>query len=107
MSIWLMSSNGFLREIKLLSLPAFNGWYTGRFLRRFQLSVNSNGAWSLWDEASSRPVLLLRHRSLWVTSFAAISLQQADSSVVVLYFWRKDQKPWVWRRARVHFAHGV
>ena len=106
MSIWLMSSNGFLREIKLLSLPAVTDWRGGRFMCRFQLGVNANGDWSLWDEGCSRPVLLLPHRSFWAASFAALSLQQTDSKVVILWFWRTDQNSGVWRRARVRFAHG-
>jgi hypothetical protein len=98
-----MSSNCFLLEIKLLSLPAYNG----RSLRRSKLSVDANGQWSVWGEAAFQPVLLLPHRSFWTRSFAALSLQYADSKVVVLCFWRKDQLPDVWRRARVRFTHGI
>ncbi|MCP3999760.1 MAG: hypothetical protein GY727_02500 [Gammaproteobacteria bacterium] len=75
-----------------------------------QLSVNASGEWSIQDGASSRPVLLLQHQSVWMASFAGISLQQTHYpawSSMVLWFWRSEQKPGHWRRARVRFTHAV
>jgi hypothetical protein len=74
---------------------------------RVKLTVNASGEWSLQDGANIRPVLLLPHRSFWMTGFAGISLQQTDNRAMVLWFWRHEQKPGHWRRARVRFDHTV
>ena len=100
-----MSSNGFLQEIELLSLPRCLSMCSDSRLRRFRLTVNAAGEWYLHDGADSLPVLLLPHRSYWTTRFAGISLQQLDCKPIVLWFKATEQPLGSWRRARVRIIH--
>jgi len=100
-----MSSNGFLQEIELLSLPRCLSGHSDSRLRRFRLAVNAAGEWYLADGDDSLPVLLLPHRSYWSTRFAGLSLQQPDCKPIVLWFKSAEQQLGAWRRARVRINH--
>ena len=102
-----MSSNGFLTELRLESLPVlrFSG---GRIkLCRACLIMSSGRSWYVESSDGRAAVLLLRHKSFWWSGFAGITLQTGDSKRRVLWFFRRrgdGRCAAAWRRMRVHFG---
>jgi hypothetical protein len=96
-----MSSNGFLTTIELLSCPRLCVVAGRVTLRRQQLQICSDGRFLLLKEHAAAPMVLLQHKSVWTTSFAAISLQTDIKQSLRLLFLRSEQGSDAWRRARV------
>ena len=97
-----MSSNGFLQETELLSLPYPAAGLT-RTWQRYQLRTDVSGRLLLQAVGGGSGVLLLLNHSFWACSVAAISFRKPGGKLQTLLFLRYEQRPDCWRRARVRW----
>ena len=101
-----MSSNGFLTELRLESLPQLRFAHGRIQHRRASLVLTPSRSWHLESSGGRAAVLLLRHKSFGWSGLAGITLQTGDSKRRVLWFFRRRgdvRRIAIWRRMRVHF----
>lgn len=100
-----MYSNGFLSapEIACKSLPVAE--FRVQKIFRGLLGITANGIWYLRVPQGSQPVVLLRSKSLWLTSWAFLTLRPASGQLIAVWIRRRNCCPDAWRRLAVWFNY--
>ncbi len=89
--------------VELTSLPRLGCAGSKLAWRRALIRFDPAGECLLHGPDGLRPVLLLRHRSLWFRHIAGLSLRDANGWGFVLWFLHDQQSADAWRRASVRF----